>query len=61
MIPDYQSLMLPILKKLADKQKHKLRNMNIELAQFIIDYGIGVSTGNAYNVKKIDEDYFGEA
>jgi restriction system protein len=32
MIPDYQSLMLPLLKKLADKQEHKFRDLIEELA-----------------------------
>jgi restriction system protein len=32
MIPDFQSLMLPLLKKLSDKQEHKFRNLIEELA-----------------------------
>lgn len=31
-----------------------------QLAQLMIDYGIGVSTINNYEVKRIDGDYFGE-
>lgn len=31
-----------------------------QLAEFMIDYGIGVSTSTSYEVKKIDIDYFGE-
>lgn len=27
MIPDYQSLMLPLLKKLADKKEHVFRDL----------------------------------
>lgn len=32
-IPDYQSIMLPLLKKLADGQVHKLKNVTDVLAQ----------------------------
>lgn len=32
MIPDYQSLMLPILKLVADKQEHKYRDLIENLA-----------------------------
>jgi restriction system protein len=31
-----------------------------QLAQYMIDYGIGVSTVNTYELKKVDGDYFGE-
>jgi len=30
------------------------------LAQLMIDHNIGVSTSNVYEIKKIDNDYFGE-
>jgi restriction endonuclease Mrr len=60
MIPDFQSLMLALLKRLADKQEHKFRNLVEKLAQYMIDYGIGVSTVNMYELKKVDGDYFGE-
>lgn len=32
-----------------------------ELADLMINYGVGVSTGSVYEVKKIDYDYFEEA
>jgi restriction system protein len=32
-----------------------------ELAEMMIDYGVGVSTGRVYQVKRIDYDYFEEA
>ena len=32
MIPDYQSLMLPLLEKLADKREHVFRDLVEELA-----------------------------
>jgi restriction system protein len=32
-----------------------------ELAELMIDYGVGVSTGKVYEVKRIDHDYFEEA
>ena len=60
MIPDFQSLMLPLLKRLADKEEHKFRNLIEKLTQCIIDYGICVSTVNTYELKKVDGDYFGE-
>lgn len=31
-----------------------------QLAEFMIDYGLGVSTATTYDVKKLDSDYFGE-
>jgi len=32
MIPDYQSFMLPLLKKLTDKKEHVFRDLVEELA-----------------------------
>jgi restriction system protein len=32
-----------------------------ELAELMIDYGVGVSTGRVFEVKRIDYDYFEEA
>jgi restriction endonuclease Mrr len=43
-IPDYQSLMLPLLKLASDGQEHSL----------------AVSTVASYEIKKIDADYFAE-
>ena len=31
-----------------------------QLAEFMIDYGLVVSTSTIYEVKRIDSDYFGE-
>ena len=31
-----------------------------QLAQLMIDYGVGVSEGETLKLKKLDEDYFGE-
>ncbi len=31
-----------------------------QLASYMIDYGLGVSTTVTYELKKIDNDYFGE-
>ncbi len=33
MIPDYQSIMLPLLKLVSDKQEHKFRDIIEELAK----------------------------
>lgn len=32
----------------------------VKLAQFMIDYNLGVSVQNVYEIKKIDSDYFEE-
>jgi restriction system protein len=32
----------------------------VELAELMIDYGVGVSEGETLKLKKLDEDYFGE-
>lgn len=32
----------------------------VQLAEYMIDYGLGVSTVITYEVKKLDSDYFGE-
>jgi len=32
MIPDYQSIMLPLLKLISDGREHKMRNLTDELA-----------------------------
>jgi len=32
-----------------------------QLAQYMIDHGVGVADFNTYTVKKLDSDYFGEA
>ncbi len=45
----------------SPKNETKIVLINGEqLAQLMIDYGIGVSTVNTYEVKRIDGDYFGE-
>ena len=31
-----------------------------ELADFMIDYNVGVSVSNVYEIKRVDSDYFGE-
>lgn len=32
----------------------------IKLADFMIDYGVGVSVASTYEIKKIDSDFFEE-
>lgn len=45
----------------SPKNETKIVLINGEqLAQLMIDYGIGVSTVNTYELKRIDGDYFGE-
>jgi restriction system protein len=33
----------------------------LELAELMVDYGVGVTTLKTYQLRRIDEDYFGEA
>ena len=109
-IPDFQSIMQPLLRHTADGKEHSNRGItqalaehfqlsredlnrllpsgrekvftnrvawardyatsiesNIvllggrELAELLIDYGVGVSTTNVYEIKRMDYDYFEEA
>jgi restriction system protein len=32
----------------------------INLADYMIDYGVGVSVASTYEIKKVDSDYFEE-
>lgn len=48
-------------KKFIDKVDAKIVLINgEELAQYMIDYDLGVSTVSTYQIKRIDLDYFGE-
>jgi restriction endonuclease Mrr len=79
-IPDFQSLMLPLLKAVADSQEHSVAEVietlaqthvntisqkivlidGEQLAQLMIDHGIGVTKVANYIVKRVDSDYFSE-
>lgn len=50
-IPTYQDVMPPLLQVLPDGD---------ELAELMIDYNLGVSVQNTYEIKRIDSDYFVE-
>jgi len=50
-VPDFQSVMLPLLKKASDGKR---------LAELMIDFNVGVSSRALYDVKRIDGDYFNE-
>jgi len=50
-IPDYQSIMLPLLKLTGDGQ---------QLAELMIEHNLGVTRKEVYEVKQIDSDYFSE-
>ena len=47
-VPDYQSLMLPVLKALAD---------GAELARLMVEYNIGMRTRIRHAIKRVGEDY----
>ncbi|OOF00220.1 hypothetical protein BZG78_05350 [Salinivibrio sp. MA351] len=57
-IPDYQSLLLPLLKVVADQQAYTLRFICKRLKALMIDFG--VSTGQVFEVKQLNSDYFSE-
>lgn len=59
-IPDYQSLLLPLLKVVADQQAYTLRIICKRLKDLVIDFGVGFSTGQVFKVKQLDSDYFSE-
>jgi restriction endonuclease Mrr len=46
-VPDFQSLMLPTLRY-------------EQLADLMIDLGVGVTTAAPYEIKRIDSDYVAE-
>ena len=48
-VPDYQTLMLPVLRVLSDGE---------ELARLMVVHDIGIRTRVCHQVKRIDEDYF---
>ena len=58
-IPDFQSLMHPLLEAHNDGKEHKNRDLVNALAdQF--NYSIGVASASNYEVKRIDTDYFAD-
>ncbi|WP_021024351.1 hypothetical protein [Salinivibrio costicola] len=57
-ISDYQSLLLPLLKVVAYQQTNTLRFICKRLKALMIDFG--VSTGQVFEVKQLDWDYFCE-
>jgi len=64
-IPDFQNLMLPLLQLAAGRAEHRLSDAiealaAQQLAQYLIDYDIGVAEVSRYVVKKLDLDYFEE-
>jgi len=71
-IPDFQTLMRPLLSFVADGKLHTIRDGLEELAKafqltesekpwnLMIDFGLGVSSVATYEIKKIDNDYFDE-
>ncbi len=85
-VPDFQTLMLPLLRVCADgrhdarpflAQEFALSESELAetaakvsskivlidgptLADLMIDFGLGVSTVNTYEIKRIDSDFFVE-
>jgi restriction system protein len=56
-IPDYQSIMLPLLQFAGDGQEHALR---ATIPQLMIEFNIGVTSVGTYEIKRVDTDYFTE-
>ena len=50
-IPDYQNIMLSLLKLSSDCAK---------LVELMIDHDVGVATEAIYQLKRVDSDYFAE-
>jgi restriction endonuclease Mrr len=44
-IPDYQTLMLPVLKTVSD-------------GELMIEFNVGITATRTYIVKEVDSDYF---
>jgi restriction endonuclease Mrr len=62
-IPDFQSLMLPVLRELAeriDEQRAVVRDRVARDSTLMIDYGVGVSEVQTIKLMKLDEDWFAE-
>lgn len=58
-IPDFQSLMLPALKALADRGE-ALVPACTSASPLLVVHKIGVRIQHKYEIKRIDEDYFGQ-
>jgi restriction system protein len=62
-IPDFETLMKPMLIYASDKQQHSYHDTIIdgqELVELMIDHNVGVSVVRSVEMKNIDSDYFGE-
>jgi len=67
-IPDFQTLMLPLLRYCADSKEARPYAAQVNnkivlidgpmLADLMIDYGLGVTTVTSYEIKRVDSDYF---
>jgi len=75
-VPDFQSLMMPLLRIAANGQEHSLAEArDVLAAEFklsdtdreeplpsgrMIDFDLAVNTSATYSVKRLDSDYFDE-
>ena len=66
-IPDYETLMLPVLESLGDGQEYVSRiERKIvlidgrQLAELMIDHGIGSTISRTYEIRRVDSDYFAD-
>lgn len=62
-IPDYETLMLPLLKIAGEANGEAVEKFLIDgmqMAGYMIDHGVGVSIASTYEIKKIDSDFFEE-
>lgn len=57
-IPGFQTIMLPLLRSVADGRNHALREA--ALAELMIDHNVGVAPAETYVVKEVDQDCFQE-
>jgi restriction endonuclease Mrr len=58
-VPDFQTFMLPMLRLASDGNTHSMVDGR-ELAEFMLDYNLGVTVKEVYEVKRVDSDYFAE-
>lgn len=68
-IPTYEEIMLPLLRILSDggtcnykefEDKKIILIGGYKLAEYMIDFNVGITIQEVYEVKRIDNDYFEE-
>ena len=63
-VPIFEDFLYPFLLQIRDNVDKLSKKIVLidgqELARYMIEYNVGVSTKHAYEVKRIDSDYFEE-